>query len=226
MQLITAGVDKTSRATRTVVGVVRDTRDDLTKQTRPTYFVPVAQTPIDFFSLILRGGDLNRSTLTAELARATEATDPQMADAALKSYGDLVAAATAHARSLGSLLAALAGIAMFLALSGIFGVVSYSVTQRYREFGVRIAMGAAARHIVLDVLSRSLSITGIGIAVGLVIAAIGGRAIASQLYFLSPFDPITFALVVALLLASAVVASALPAVRATRVDPAVALRCE
>ncbi len=226
MQLITAGVDKTSRATRTVVGVVRDTRDSLTKEARPTYFVPVAQTPIDFFSVILRSDGLNRSTLTAELARATEATDPQMADVALKSYGDLVAAATAHARSLGSLLAALASIAMFLALSGIFGVVSYSVTQRYREFGVRIAMGAAARDIVFDVLSRSLSITGIGIAIGLVIAAIGGRAIASQLYFLSPFDPITFALVVALLLASAVVASALPAVRATRVDPAVALRCE
>lgn len=226
MQLITAGVDKTSRATRTVVGVVHDTHDDLTRQTRPTYFVPVAQTPIDFFSVMLRSGALRRSTLTAELARATEATDPQMADATLKSYGELVAAATAHARSVGSLLTALASIAILLALSGIFGVVSYSVTQRYREFGVRIAMGAAARHIVLDVLSRSLSVTAIGVAIGLVIAAIGGRAIASQLYLLSPFDPITFILVVALLLGSAVAASALPAVRATRVDPAVALRCE
>lgn len=226
MRLITAGVDKTSRATRTVVGVVRDTRDSLTKETRPTYFVPVAQTPIDFFSVILRSDGLSRSALTAELARATEATDPQMADVALKSYGDLIAAASAHARSVGSLLAALASIAMLLALSGIFGVVSYSVTQRYREFGVRIAMGAAARHIVIDVLSRSLAVTGIGIAVGLVIAVIGGRAIASQLYFLSPFDPITFTFVVVLLLGSAVAAAALPAVRATRVDPAAALRCE
>lgn len=170
--------------------------------------------------------NLSGGTLTAELARAMETTDPQMAAPALQSYGDLVAAATAHARSVGSLLGALACIAMLLALSGIFGVVSYSVTQRYREFGVRIALGAAARHIVLDVLGRSLAITGVGIAIGLVIATIGGRAVASQLYFLSPFDPITFMLVVALLLASAVAAAAIPAIRATRIDPAVALRCE
>lgn len=226
MQLITAGVNKTSRATRTVVGIVRDTRDSFTRETRPTYYVPVAQTPIDFFSVILRSRNLNAGALSAELSRATEATDPQMAAPTLQSYGDLVAAATAHARSVGSLLGALACIAMLLALSGIFGVVSYSVTQRYREFGVRIALGAAARHIVLDVLGRSLAITGAGIAIGLVIAAIGGRAVASQLYFLSPFDPITFALVVALLLASAVAAAAIPAIRATRIDPAVALRCE
>ncbi|MFY9886638.1 MAG: ABC transporter permease [Candidatus Cybelea sp.] len=225
MQLISAGVNKTGRATRTVVGVVRDARDTLTRETRPVYYVPVAQTPIDFFSVMLRS-NLSGGTLTAELARAMETTDPQMAAPALQSYGDLVAAATAHARSVGSLLGALACIAMLLALSGIFGVVSYSVTQRYREFGVRIALGAAARHIVLDVLGRSLAITGVGIAIGLVIAAIGGRAVASQLYFLSPFDPITFMLVVALLLASAVAAAAIPAIRATRIDPAVALRCE
>jgi putative ABC transport system permease protein len=226
MQLVTAGADKTGRATRTVVGVVRDTRDSLTMPNRPTYFVPLAQTPIDFFSVVIRSDSLNARTLSAELARATSATDPLIAAPALRSYSDIVAAATAHARSVGSLLGALACIAMLLALSGIFGVVSYSVTQRYREFGVRIALGAAARHIVLDVLGRSLAITGIGIAIGLVIAGIGGRAIASQLYSLSPFDPITFTFVVALLLASAVAAAALPAIRATRVDPAVALRCE
>ncbi|MBV8150106.1 MAG: FtsX-like permease family protein, partial [Candidatus Eremiobacteraeota bacterium] len=99
-------------------------------------------------------------------------------------------------------------------------------TQRYREFGIRIALGAAARTIVLDVLGRALAVTGLGVAIGLMIAAIGGRAIASQLYQLSPFDPITFVLVIALLLASAIAAAALPAIRATRVDPAVALRYE
>jgi ABC-type antimicrobial peptide transport system permease subunit len=206
--------------------VVRDTQDSLVARTHSVYFVPVSQTPIDFFSVMLRSDRLSGGVLTSELARATEEVDPQMAAPALESYGDLVAGATAHARSVGSLLAALASIAMLLALSGIFGVVSYSVTQRYREFGVRIALGAAARTIVLDVLARSLTVTAVGVAIGLVIAAVGGRAIASQLYALSPFDPITFTLVVVLLLASAAAASAIPAIRATRVDPAVALKCE
>lgn len=226
MQLTTAGVDKTSRATRTVVGVVRDTRDSLTRASHPTYFVPLSQTPIDFFTILLRSRNLSHRTLASEVARVVDATDPQMAEPALQSYDDLFAAATAHSRSAGSLLGALALIAMLLALSGIFGVVSYGVAARYREFGIRIALGAGAWRIIADVLGRSLAITGLGIAVGLVIAALGGRAIASQLYGLSPLDPITFVLVILLLLTSAAAAAALPAVWATRVDPAVALRCE
>ena len=166
-------------------------------------------------------------TLTVELARSTEATEADGRCGVEKRTAIFIAAASAHARSVGSLLAASASIAVAPRVSGIFGVVSYSVTQRYREFGVRIAMGAAARHIVFDSNRRSLAVTGIGIAVGLVIAVIGCRAIVlHKLYFLSPFDPITFAFVVVLLLGSAVAAAALPAVRATRVDPVVALRCE
>lgn len=226
MRMVTASIDKVKGGTLTVVGVVRDTRDSLTMPNRPFYFVPIAQVPMDFISLIFRSDGLSAGTLSAEVTRAVATTDPLTAPPALRSYGDIVAAATAHARSVGTLLGALASIAMLLALSGIFGVVSYSVTQRYREFGVRIALGAAARHIVFDVLGHVLAITGMGVAIGLVIAAIGGRAIASQLYSLSPFDPITLACVVALLFASAVAAAALPAIRATRVDPAVALRCE
>jgi ABC-type antimicrobial peptide transport system permease subunit len=149
-----------------------------------------------------------------------------MAAPSLQSYDDLFSGATAHTRSSGSLLGALAIIAMLLALSGIFGVVSYGVTQRYREFGVRMALGATARNIVFDVLGRSLAVAALGIAIGLVIAAVGGRAIASQLYQLSPFDPMTFVLVIVLLLISVLAAAVLPAIRATRVDAAVALRCE
>jgi putative ABC transport system permease protein len=226
MRLITAGVNGTNRATRTVVGVVADTRDSLTRATRMTYYVPLAQTPMDFFATDIRSTRLSRAALTAELARAAALVDPQMAAPQPQSYGDLFAAATAHARSAVSLLLSLAIIAMLLALSGIFGVVSYSVTQRYREFGIRIALGAAARDIVLDVLGRALAVTGLGIAIGLVIAALGARVIASQLYQLSPFDPVTFVCVILLLLTSAIAAAARPAVRATRVDPAIALRCE
>lgn len=226
MRLQTAGVDGTSRATRTVVGVVRDTRDNLARAMRATYYVPLTQTPMDFFSLDVRSEHLSRAALTAELARTAGAVDPLMAPPTPQSYADLFAGETAHARSAVSLLGTLAAIALLLALSGIFGVVSYSVTQRYREFGIRIALGAAARDIVLDVLGRALAVTGLGIAIGIAIAAAGARVIESQLYQLSPFDPETFALVIALLLASAVAAAARPAIRATRVDPAVALRCE
>jgi ABC-type antimicrobial peptide transport system permease subunit len=89
-----------------------------------------------------------------------------------------------------------------------------------------MALGATTRNIVFDVLGRSLAVAALGVAIGLVIAAVGGRAIASQLYQLSPFDPMTFALVIALLLISVLAAAVLPAIRATRVDAAVALRCE
>ena len=108
----------------------------------------------------------------------------------------------------------------------MFGVVSFSVTQRYREFGVRRALGARGRDVLGDVLRRALTVSCFGIAAGTTIAIAAGGAIAPQLDGVSPFDPLTFVAVIALLLACACAAALSPAIRATRVDPAYALRHE
>ena len=104
-------------------------------------------------------------------------------------------------------------------------MVSFSVTQRVREFGIRLALGATGTDILSDVLLRSLALTGAGCVLGLVIAAIAARVISSQIN-VSPFDPLTFISVVALTVASAAAASLQPALRAMHVEPAESLRYE
>jgi putative ABC transport system permease protein len=151
---------------------------------------------------------------------------PQLQPPPTYTVADLVAENSAQARFAAILLAALAAIALLLALSGIFGVVSFSVTQRSREFGIRIAHGATTGAILADVFRRTIATTVIGAAIGLAIAAVAARAIAAQLGTISPFDPETFATVVILIFLSAVVASLQPALRATRVQPVEALRYE
>jgi putative ABC transport system permease protein len=137
-----------------------------------------------------------------------------------------VANATGQARFTAILLGALAVIALLLALAGVFGVVSFSVTQRLREFGVRIALGATSSAIVGDVLRRVFVTTAAGIAGGLILAAFAARAIASQLNTVSPFDPLTFAGVAVLIAGCSLLASLYPAWRAMRVEPAEVLRYE
>jgi putative ABC transport system permease protein len=100
------------------------------------------------------------------------------------------------------------------------------VTQRSREFGVRMALGATEPAVLADVLRRTLVTTAVGVAIGLVIAALAAHAIASQLGSISPFDPMTFGVVVLLIFGSAILASLHPALRATRIQPVDALRYE
>ncbi len=117
-------------------------------------------------------------------------------------------------------------MAVVLSALGIYGVTSYAVSQRTREIGVRIAIGAQARDVLGMIMGRALRLAAAGLALGLVVALAGGRVLANQLYGVSARDPLTFAGISALLAAVAVVASWLPARRATRVDPMTALRAE
>ena len=118
------------------------------------------------------------------------------------------------------------GIALLLTLIGVYGVLSYVVAQRTREFGVRIALGATSAAVVADVLRRALATTGIGVAAGLAISAVAIRAMAKQFDAAPAFDPATFAAAIALLVACSAVAALYPALRAARVEPAEVLRCE
>jgi len=124
------------------------------------------------------------------------------------------------------LLGLFAGLAVFLAAVGLYGVISYSVTRRTHEFGLRIALGAHRASLLMLVLRQGLFLSLIGVAIG-VAAALGlTRLLASQLYGISPTDPATFAVVSLVLIAVAMLASYIPARRATKVDPMVALRHE
>jgi len=117
-------------------------------------------------------------------------------------------------------------LALALALVGVYGVMAYTVSQRTREFGIRIALGASARGLLGLVLRQGLRLTGLGALLGLAGALALSRLLASLLYGISPWDPLTFVVATAGLMGAGALASYLPARRAAKVDPNVALRCE
>ncbi len=127
----------------------------------------------------------------------------------------------------GSVFLAVFGmVALLLASLGIYGVISFSVAQRRREMGIRIAMGASRRSLRRLVVGEGLRLTAIGLGMGFVLALVMGRVMSSILFGVSPFDPITFGGVLMLFLVVAAIASVIPAVRAGRVDPRHVLRAE
>lgn len=215
-----------------IVGVVPDQRVDIvpdgtgTAEAVPEYYAPLAQLPQPFFAAIVRMPGLDPAAAAREVDAAFAAVMPLQPPPEVSTISQRIANDTVKLRLTTILLGALGIIALLLALSGIFGVVSFSVTQRVREFGIRIALGATARAIVADVLRRALVTTAIGVAFGLIITAFAARAIAPQLQTISPFDPATFATVVVLVFLAALLASLHPALRATRVEPADSLRYE
>jgi putative ABC transport system permease protein len=146
--------------------------------------------------------------------------------ARLQTLDAIVARSVSEPRFYMLLLGAFAGMAVCLAALGIFGVMSYAVVQRSREIGIRVALGAHPHDVRRMVLGQALLLTGLGVGVGLMGALAFSRAIASLLFQLSPTDPATLAGVGLVLTAVALVASYLPARRATRVDPLTALRSE
>jgi putative ABC transport system permease protein len=138
----------------------------------------------------------------------------------------LVSSATSEARFYLVLLSAFAGIAITLAAVGIYGVMSYAVSRKTHEIGIRIALGADAGTVVADVMRQGMGLAAIGASVGLVVAFSLTRLMRGILFGVTPTDALTFGGVTALLFAVAVLASVIPARRATRIDPLSALRAE
>jgi putative ABC transport system permease protein len=223
-QLILAPV----KAPATIVGEVSNERFALTSPQEPEYYQPIEQTgdAQPFAGAVVYAPGVAPATVGREVQRAFAAAVPLQQPPDTYTMAQRVAQATAQGRFTTILLGVLAAIALLLALAGIFGVVSFSVTQRSREFGVRIALGATSGAIVADVLRRALVTTAAGVAGGLVLAALAARAIASQLDTVSPFDPLTFAGVAVAIALFTLLASLHPAWRAMRVEPAEALRYE
>jgi ABC-type antimicrobial peptide transport system permease subunit len=152
--------------------------------------------------------------------------NPEAPVSDIKAMPEILSGATAAPRSIASLFAAFAALALVLGIIGIYGVISFFVGQRTREIGIRIAMGAQRRDILRLVVSEGLTLTVIGIVVGLASALTLTRFLSAFLYGVSATDPLDFAAVAALFAIVALAASYIPARRAMRVDPLTALRYE
>jgi ABC-type antimicrobial peptide transport system permease subunit len=158
--------------------------------------------------------------------QAIRATDALAGIDAIIPLDDLFAASLARRRFNAVMLGVFAAVAAFLAAIGVYGLLTYSVVQRTREIGVRMALGAERRQVVALVLRRGLALTALGIGGGVIGALAGARYLQSMLFGVEPRDPGTFAGVIVMFAAVAVIASYLPARRATKVDPMVALRID
>ena len=207
------------------MGVVADTHDfGLDAQSPPVYYLPQAQLPSTNMAFMARSA--NPAALVHEMRAALAGIDPAQPVDWVQPYEERVASALAPRRFPLQLLGAFAALALALSALGIYGVTSYAVTQRTREIGVRLAIGAQPRDVLAMVMGGALRLAGMGVGIGLVVSLLGARVLAAQLYGVGARDPLTHAGIAALLGAVAVFASWLPARRATRVDPAVALRAE
>jgi putative ABC transport system permease protein len=157
---------------------------------------------------------------------AVQSVDPDQPISAVANMEDLLSRSVGQRRLSMMLLSLFSGIALVLASIGIYGVMSYSVTQRSRELGVRIALGADRSDVLRLVLRQGMGLALAGIGIGLAAALGLTRLIESQLYGVAATDPTTFAVVAAVLAATALLANLIPAIRAMRMDPAVVLREE
>ena len=210
-----------------VVGVVGHVLSQgIEVEPRTQLYVPYAQfSPGNSMVVSVRAG-MDPAALVAPLRSAVLRVDPEMPVYDVKPMTERFAASFAQQRFLMVLLTAFAVIAVILAAVGIYGVMSYAVAQRTREVGIRMALGAHRRAVLALVVKQGMTVAAVGIALGVLGALASGRLIASQLYDVRAMDPGVLTVVVLLFAALALVATYLPARRATRVDPMIALRAE
>ncbi|AEI67158.1 putative permease [Corallococcus macrosporus] len=211
---------------REIVGVVGDVQhDSLEAPPAPEAFVPMGQLWGLHMLLTVRATQ-DSAALAPVLREQLRAVAPELPSASVRSLASVVDASLGHTKVLSSLLVALAVLGLVLAGVGLYGVLSYSVSQRTRELGIRIALGATGQQLVWRVVGQGLRMAAAGVALGLCGAAVLARGLSSVLYGVSAFDVVTFAAVPALLAGVALLASWLPARRVTRVPPHEALRSD
>ncbi len=211
---------------REIVGVVGDVRSQsLSLTPAPEMYYPSTQEDGAFLSVVVRS-TRPAASLRAELVAAVHAVDPGLPVAEVKSYDELLADAVADRRLSVLMLGAFAALALVLAGMGIYSVIAYGVAQRTNEFGVRMALGAEPADIVRLVMKEGFRLALLGLAIGLAAAVALTRLMQSQLFEVSPTNPAVLGGVALFLAAVAALACFVPARRATKIDPMVALRAE
>jgi putative ABC transport system permease protein len=225
-------VDDNSKAPRevVVVGVVENMRDvDLDGQTAFVVFIPLAQTPRDIVSFVAASQfwavrvAMDPSRFAPTFLAALKQTDADVATSSAGTLRGFIDATLATRRFTVSLLIAFAVISLSLATIGVYGVIAYGVEQQRREIGVRLTLGASPRSIVRDVLGNALVLSGVGVAIGVGGAMVAGRSMASLLFGVAPGEPVLLLAVSALAVFATGLASWIPAMRASRIDPLAAL---
>jgi putative ABC transport system permease protein len=211
---------------REIVGVVGDLkREGLTSEPSPEVYVPNAQSPLGSMIFVLHT-EVDPASLVGTVRKEIAAMDKDLAISGVRTLDQFVARSIAQPHFLTVLLGAFAALALTLAAVGLYGVVSYSVARRTHEIGVRLALGAERTDVVRLVVGQGIRLTLIGVALG-ILAALGlTQFLATLLYGVKPTDLVTFTAVALLLAIVALLASYIPARRATKVDPMVALRYE
>jgi putative ABC transport system permease protein len=212
--------------TATIVGIVADVKHTgVDSATSPTTYWPLAQFPSHFMNLVIRtAGD--PAALAPAVVAQVRALDPELAVAEIRPLDTYLGDSLARRRFSMTLLAGFAALALVLTAVGLYGVMAYSVVQRTHELGIRLALGASRETVLRGVLRRGLRLVAIGIVAGVAGALAFTRVLGALLYGVSATDPWVFAAIIGLLAVVGILSSYVPARRATRVDPMVALRSE
>ncbi len=207
-----------------IVGVAQDVKYfGLVEPSQPSLYLPVAQAPFRRMSYVLRTV-ADPEALMATARREINAVDPSVPVSQVSTMERILSASVARERFSMILLVLFAGVALLLASVGIYGVISYAVSQRTAELGVRIAMGAEPRDVVRLVLGDGVRLTLAGVGLGLLGAALLSQVLESQLYGVTSTDPFTYATVAIVLTLVALVAAYIPARRTAHMDPVTALQ--
>jgi putative ABC transport system permease protein len=222
---ILCGLDEESGKWMTIVGLVSDAHlDGAAVSAQPTIYMPVPQHPRSDYALLVKtSGD--PMTLSEPVRRSSRELNPEVSvrfSTLQSSLSDMIASP----RFLSLLLSLFAGLALCLALVGVYAVMAYAVAQRSAEVGLRIALGAERRDVLNMVLGQAFKLTAIGLAIGLVAAALASRILRSLLFGVTAADPATYSGAMLLLAAAGILAGYIPAWRASRIDPLEALRQE
>jgi predicted lysophospholipase L1 biosynthesis ABC-type transport system permease subunit len=213
----------------TIVGVVTDIRNfGPIEEARPEVYSPYRQTGqgSSNFPIMIRVRRGNPTDLVAQVRAAIRSVDQQVAITDVKTMPEVMALSTGSARFYLILLGAFACVALVLAVSGIYGVLSYAVAQRTREFGIRSALGSTPATTLALVTREGLRLIGIGVALGLAGSMAATRLLSAMLYGVSPLDRATWAATTAALMVVGLLATLLPAFRATRAEPLLAIRAD
>jgi predicted permease len=211
----------------TIVGVIGHVKSsDLAGDTiKGKYYLATFQSPQPFSTLVVRA-PLDPAGLTSAIRAAVQAVDPTQAVSQIRTMSDMVSESLAPRRFVVTLLGVFAGMALLMAVLGLYGIISYAVAQRTQEIGIRLALGAQRGEILGMVIGQGMWLAGAGAGIGLATSVAISRLLRNQLFHIGPFDPLTFAATALVLLGAALAACYIPARRAMRVDPIHALRYE
>lgn len=219
---------------KTVVGIAGDVRSrGVREDAYPGFYLPIGQAPVEAWdwiqhtvTLTARAANGRAESLAGAVRQAARGAAPGIPVYDIRTMEERLRGSLSEERFHTMLLATLGGIGLLLAAIGVYGIIAYFVAQRTAEFGVRIALGATPRDILLVTARHSLLPIGLGLGAGVLASLGAAKVLSATLRGVGPRDPFTFGAVVAVLCAAAALATYLPARRATRIDPMTALRSE